>query len=491
MQDVLSNPYRILGLLSNATKREQAKQINRINHFIDAQIEPEEGYSFLTLGKVNWTKDELNEAVSKLTLDQDKMTASLFWFYIGNSITDEPAFDALKDSDLDTVISIWTKLTESGEVTERSASAYSNLSTLYLSGILEGTNSKEKLLQKGISLKLKFIESDYIKSLKEIVTDDTFKISKKQLQLIFLNQLLSDNERSKRIGLDKFMDIVNKIEFSAKEDFINEFIQKPITLIERKIEETKNKRKNEAKNSIKFGKELYKLTANELGQLKSILEISNHKYTSISDKLANEILQCSIDYYNDCQDKDLDNNYVKPAMDLAKIAKKIASGKLANERIDETIGTYDEMKDFELIQAIQWFKSIKNAFEENKQRILKEVKSMQLGYNQTVNWTKVDQAINDSLDWNKIVDLLQEKIPQSHIDKIKSIANDEKVSEFKALVNFVYNKLPYMQKRKIKYILYWDTSAVLPDSGDVESIPDWIKWVGGIILFFILMKACN
>jgi hypothetical protein len=48
-----------------------------------------------------------------------------------------------------------------------------------------------------------------------------------------------------------------------------------------------------------------------------------------------------------------------------------------------------------------------------------------------------------------------------------------------------------MQKRKIKYILYWDTSAVLPDSGDVESIPDWIKWVGGIILFFILMKACN
>ena len=213
MQDVLSNPYRILGLLSNATKREQAKQINRINHFIDAQIEPEEGYSFLTLGKVNWTKDELNEAVSKLTLDQDKMTASLFWFYIGNSITDEPAFDALKDSDLDTTISIWTKLTESGEVTERSASAYSNLSTLYLSGILEGTNSKEKLLQKGISLKLKFIESDYIKSLKEIVTDDTFKTSKKELQLIFLNQLLSDNERSKRIGLHKFIDIVNKIEF--------------------------------------------------------------------------------------------------------------------------------------------------------------------------------------------------------------------------------------------------------------------------------------
>jgi hypothetical protein len=28
-------------------------------------------------------------------------------------------------------------------------------------------------------------------------------------------------------------------------------------------------------------------------------------------------------------------------------------------------------------------------------------------------------------------------------------------------------------------------------SSSEEGIPDWLKWVGGIILFIILIKACN
>jgi hypothetical protein len=110
----------------------------------------------------------VNEASSKLNLDSDKMNAALFWFYKGNPITDEPAFDAIKEADLDQVINIWTKLTSNGEVSQRNASAYSNLGTLYLSGILEGTNTNEAILEQGISLKLKFLESDFIKELQSI-----------------------------------------------------------------------------------------------------------------------------------------------------------------------------------------------------------------------------------------------------------------------------------------------------------------------------------
>jgi hypothetical protein len=57
------------------------------------------------------------------------------------------------------------------------------LGTLYLSGILEGTNTNEAILEKGISLKLKFLESDFIKDFKALATDETFKTTKNRQRL--------------------------------------------------------------------------------------------------------------------------------------------------------------------------------------------------------------------------------------------------------------------------------------------------------------------
>lgn len=161
----------------------------------------------------------------KLNLDSDKMSSALFWFYKGNPITDEPTFDAIKEADLDQVINIWTKLTSNGEVSQRNASAYSNLGTLYLSGILEGTNTNEAILEQGISLKLKFLESDFIKDFKALATDETYKTTKKELQLLFLNQVQSEVEKSGTVTSNKLLDILTKQEFSAKEDFLKDLFR--------------------------------------------------------------------------------------------------------------------------------------------------------------------------------------------------------------------------------------------------------------------------
>ena len=168
MHIIQNNPYRTVGLLVGATAREQERQVKRLKQFIEAEQDPQDDFSFPTLGNLHRTLDKVNEAASKLNLDSDKMSSALFWFYKANPITDEPAFDAIKEADLDQVINIWTKLTLNGEVSQRNASAYSNLGTLYLSGILEGTNTNEAILEQGISLKLKFLESDFIKDFKAL-----------------------------------------------------------------------------------------------------------------------------------------------------------------------------------------------------------------------------------------------------------------------------------------------------------------------------------
>ena len=343
MHIIQNNPYRTVGLLVGATAREQERQVKRLKQFIEAEQDPQDDFSFPTLGNFHRTLDKVNEAASKLNLDSDKMSSALFWFYKGNPITDEPAFDAIKEADLDQVINIWTKLTSNGEVSQRNASAYSNLGTLYLSGILEGTNTNEAILEQGISLKLKFLESDFIKDFKALATDETFKTTKKELQLLFLNQVQSEVEKSGILTSNKFLDILTKQEFSAKEEFLKGFVQKPIEQIEKKVEEAKTKRKANKANAVNIGKALFEQTSENLKQLKSILGTSNLKFSSISDKVSDEILQCGIDYFSHYKDSSTDPG--SASMDLFRKAKTLAVGNIAKQRCQENTENLQEWID--------------------------------------------------------------------------------------------------------------------------------------------------
>lgn len=485
MEIIQYNPYRTVGLLVGATAREQDRQVKRLKQFISAEQDPQEDYSFPSLGELNRTIESVAEAASKLNLDSDKMHAALFWFYNGNAITDEAAFDALKEGDSEKAIEIWRKLALDpdgdayNEVVKRNASAFQNLSTLYLHeyGIDEDT----------LQMKLLFLESDYFNELKSKATDETYKISPKEIQLLFLNSL------SHQDGFDptEFIEAISNVEFIAKEEFLKSFTQKPVEQIEKKIEESKSKRKANKENAIEAGNNLLLDTKESVNQLKSMLGKANAKYSSIADKLANEILQCSIDYFNESQESGLDINYFEPAMKLAKSAEALAVGKLAKDRIKDNIETLEGMKDQEISQAIEVLKSIKVAYDTNKAEITTQVNGMRLGYNQTINWTKVNQMIENSLDWDKVVSLIQEVIPQKNVDRIKNVNNQIKINEYKSLASFVMTKLSYLQKNKVRYICYWESSGpAMPTPGDIAKIPNWIKWVAGIILFIILTRAC-
>jgi hypothetical protein len=484
MDLIQNNPYRTVGLLVGATAREQERQVKRLKQFIEAEQDPQDDFSFPTLGNLHRTLDKVNEAASKLNLDSDKMSSALFWFYKGNPITDEPAFDAIKEADLDQVINIWTKLTSNGEVSQRNASAYSNLGTLYLSGILEGTNTNEAILEQGISLKLKFLESEFSKEFKELATDGTYKATKKELQLLFLNQIQSEVEKSGTVTSNKFLDILTKQEFSAKEDFLKGFVQKPIEQIERQIDESKAKRKTNKANAITFGEELQNQTLENLNQLKSILGASNIKYASIADKVANEILQCTIDYFNYHQETENDNDYFEPALKLAKSTEKIAIGKVVRDRIEDTLNTFEEMKDRELSAAIQVLKSIKAAYEEACNQIDRQVDELQFDYlpsfdgtftrfpklNVSINWSKVEEMKRKALDWDKVVELIQRAIPMQNVNKIENTNNSAKLNEYKSLVDFLISKLGYFQLSKVKYISYWkDVSPMMTTAKNITS----------------------
>ncbi|MBK6977136.1 MAG: hypothetical protein IPH28_08590 [Cytophagaceae bacterium] len=440
MNIIENNPYRTVGLLVGATAAQQNRHITRIPLYINSgDAIPEEftTYSFPTLGEINLTSQNVSDASLKLDHYSDKMNAALFWFYNGNPITDDPAFEALKDGDTDTAIGIWRKLAYDSEddsyneITKKNASAFHNLSTLYLQeyGIDEDT----------LYLKLLFLESDFSNELKNKATDENFKISKKELQLLFLNTLTEEKD----FETSELIESISNIEFSAKEDFLKSFVQKPFEQIEKIIGESNNKRKLNKANSVSIGKALFEQTSDNLNQLKAILGTTNVRYSSIADKVANEILQCSIDFFNHHQENESDLDYFDQAWKLAKLTESIALGKLTKDRIIDSLNTLEEMKEKEISQAIQLLESIKDAYEENKRKIKRQVKELEetdieirLGH-KTINHRAVEDNIKNSIEWQKVNELLATVLSDNSLKKIKESDNNDLKHEFIQLANWL------------------------------------------------------
>lgn len=535
MQQIKNNPYRIIGLLAGASLKEQTRQTNRLKQFIEAEQEVTDDWSFPILGELNRTTSGLNDSVAKLNLNNDRINAALFWFYNGNHV-DEASFESLKDNNLQNALHIWERKAANGEVTQSSHSAFHNLSTLKLWYAFENGNINQALLKDGISLKLKFIESDFISELKSLTTDETYRTNKTELQLFFLNAVYAEVERNGSNASQVFLEAIKNITFTSKDDFLKSFIQKPIELIEKQVTVSKERRKTK-KDVIVAGANLYKEAKPNIDTLKSILGTSNLKFQAISDKVSDEVLQCGIQLFNDFKDHST-YDAGKPAMDLFIKAKSLAIGNIAKQRCQENTEGLQEWIDekperekqnkikidFEnLIAIFEEFESKSETINNAKLLIqrtkdnLNNIKSV-LGHNdefylkvstkvaaqaQSYIISEVNEA-QDNFDYKMALDR------HGTINKLKNtlknawdatllIGTIDMEYDFKSN-RYATNK-ESLKGLCIQLGVFAGASSSTPTSRPItstntnktteEGIPGWVKLVGGIILLFILAKACN
>lgn len=141
-----------------------------------------------------------------------------------------------------------------------------------------------------------------------------------------------------------FIKILNDIQFSAKSAVLKSFVNKPIEEIEKKVERTRANRKSDPSSAIEYGKWLFDKTKDDLSLLKSVLGGQDLKYSAIADKIADEVLQCGIDYFKKFSDSD----NVDPgtsSMSCFKLAKSIVVGSIVTQRCNENIENLQEWID--------------------------------------------------------------------------------------------------------------------------------------------------
>ena len=317
MNILQNNPYRILGVYSNSPTKERLANHNRMKAFLKVG----KSVSFPLdlpqyLSSVNRTNATVADAEAKLTLPKDRMLYSQFWF-VKVTPLDEVAFNHLISGDMDKAEEIWYK--------KECASSLQNLIVCALiRDDYETAMSRAEVLYGNTQYVAQFVSA-------VVGADGNFDFT--NLVFSFLDTLCEE------IGVEKLLPIISNV--SWKDHIVDKAAKPLIESIQNSIDVVKQSKDKDSMARLKAGETLRKETRNTLLQLKKLLTPTDLQYQIIADKLGLEILQCSIDYFNDSEEQDA----VRKAMSLQKYAESIVVGQMAKDRCKKNVDILQEIID--------------------------------------------------------------------------------------------------------------------------------------------------
>lgn len=310
MKQVKQNPYRLLGIYANATTKERLANQSRLQAFLKVG----KSVSFpldLTsyLGEVERSEAVIATASANLTLPQDQIRYAQFWF-VRETPIDTIAFNHLESGDLVKAVEIWEQ--------RKTPSSLQNLiiCNLIREEYAEALSYAERL----------YGNREAVSHFVALIVGDEVGIESDHIGFDLLDALCEE------LGGSRLLPLVSS---PAWQEHLKEHTVAPlISAIQEAVEVAQKERKANNSRGASAGNTLYKKSKSPLAKLKELLSTSDTQYQLIADKLGLEILQCSIDYYNDADD---DIETARETARLAKYASSIVVGKLAKDRCLENL----------------------------------------------------------------------------------------------------------------------------------------------------------
>ena len=305
---IKDNPYRILGVYANSPKRDVLANEGRMKAFLRVLRTvsfPLDLSSFLP--SVNRTEVSVTQAKSDLSLPPEQLKYAMFWFLNVTPI-DKIAFNHLFAGNMDEAVELWKK--------KESLSSLQNRMMCYL---LKGKNVyaagvADRLYQK--------YSSDFCN-----LISPTLRLSHED----FVNRFFDILEGEPNVDLSSFSWV--RCSQLWKDTLNGRLVSPVISQIEVCINKAKDVQRNSPSARYNAGVILMNDTKPLIAKLKKVCASSDMRYQNVMDKLANEILQCGIDYYNKSDDDDKGEK----AMPLQKYALQIAVGTMAKSRCKENV----------------------------------------------------------------------------------------------------------------------------------------------------------
>ncbi|MCX8065117.1 MAG: hypothetical protein N3G21_08085 [Candidatus Hydrogenedentes bacterium] len=330
MDIILNNPYRILGVLVNASARERNNASNKLKIFLEAGKNIDNDYSFATLGELQRDTNSIEKAENILFQPYERLKFSLFWFLKGTNSIDEKAFEKISRMDFSGAKSLWETYMNGG-ITSENYSAYFNISTLYL--FLYTVSKKQDYLGNAVEYKIKFINSVYLNEYLKLIDIGRLEINEFKILSLYLNTIY---EEIKKLGeIRAFLTILKNEKFPYKEQSLECILEEEKKEIEKLVENCRIRRSRSPSDALKASEDLYKEAKEKVNLLKSFN--SEELSKAGTDRVAEEILQCVIDYFDFYQDSHPEKINVSYLEEQIKKAEDLAEGILIKERCKENL----------------------------------------------------------------------------------------------------------------------------------------------------------
>lgn len=316
LEIITNNPFRILGVFSNTSKKEIIAQKGKISAFarIGKNI-PQDTDFHSVLQTLSRTPDMLSEAEGKLTLPNDIVKYSLFWFICHTSL-DKTCITQVRAGSIDAAIESWKRI--------HSFSSLQNRIVCYL--IKEDyTNAfacAEELYTSHASVLLGCIMSS------ELMT-----FTKEDVMHMFCDYMY----KAKVIDDAGWMKIDNNLESSLFRDYIKQI--RSATHI-RTINELLDKYTggSSPEDNLEAAKNLKETTKSAVDGLQKVYDKTSPLFQTTMDKLSNAILSKAITYYN----KSTDADCAVKALPLMEYASTLAVGEQQISRCKSNVDTVQE-----------------------------------------------------------------------------------------------------------------------------------------------------
>ncbi|MBR3799906.1 MAG: hypothetical protein IKK36_13465 [Bacteroidales bacterium] len=326
MKIIEQNPFRILGVYSNATTKELMANSNKIMKFASTGGNVNFPNDGIISKRISRSQTDVDNAKKQINLPKDKLKYALFWF-VNNNAIDDTALTHLAAGE--------------AEYALEKFGYRINFSSLINKGVLSFILNDKK---NAVNLITKVIHTEtYRNEFVKCICCDTFSISEDDLAKMFIDTLLEEYASSTVLTMFGGCQCPSDISYIKGKS-----IGEPIARITDEINKTRNLSNASSVAYYQAGLNLINNTKSDLALVKRLTSANDIQCQKISDALASAIMHCSVEFFNNSNHSASD---IDKALELNKVAKDIAIGSYTKDKCSDGINTLTEMKQKSAIEA--------------------------------------------------------------------------------------------------------------------------------------------
>lgn len=387
LQIIKINPYRVLGVFANASKKEIVANISKLQ--VLAKLKKNVFSSFDAdfiniLGEIDRSEKSIKQAQSDLTLSSDKLKYAFFWFIKQNQF-DEIAFNHLKKGNLDVALNILEK-----------GASVSSCQNSFILHVLQGCYDK------AIANVEELFSTYWDEFVHLILKEESLSVNTKAALTYYINTLIS------LFGVDTLL------EYVSNEDLRKVIVNNSSNIIIEQINENISYIKNVSSRieEINFAYlfDIINKISSDLILLKSIVGVDSSKFIDISDIVAKEVLSLG-DRISSLKNL----AWKEKVLNLLGFAQRIACSSLLKSKCHES---YENLKN--VVDQERRYKLIEEDVELIKSYTKKSANSMNLDELKAMINLVCQFVENDNLEGRR--SLLVDYFAPSFFNRLSAIA---------------------------------------------------------------------